>query len=48
MVEAFERAGLPLFVAYYRRSLPCFIKVRGAASASGVLGRVTAVTYRIA
>lgn len=28
MVEAFGRAGLPLFVAYYRRSLPRFEQVR--------------------
>src|SRR5579862_7254475 len=28
MVEAFEKAGLPLFVAYYRRSLDRFIKAR--------------------
>jgi 1,5-anhydro-D-fructose reductase (1,5-anhydro-D-mannitol-forming) len=28
MAEAFEKAGLPLFVAYYRRSLPRFETVR--------------------
>src|SRR3954454_8380540 len=28
MVEAFEHAGLPLFVAYYRRALPRFLKVK--------------------
>src|SRR5688572_4627706 len=28
MVEAFERARQPLFVAYYRRALPRFLKVR--------------------
>ncbi|KAF1044177.1 MAG: 1,5-anhydro-D-fructose reductase [Herbaspirillum frisingense] len=28
MLEAFDRAGLPLFVAYYRRSLPRFEQVR--------------------
>lgn len=28
MTEAFEKAGLPLFVAYYRRSLPRFETVR--------------------
>lgn len=28
MLAAFERAGLPLFVAYYRRSLPRFEQVR--------------------
>ncbi len=24
MIEAFEKAGVPLFIAYYRRSLPRF------------------------
>jgi len=47
MVEAFERAKLPLFVAYYRRRLPCFLKVEEILKA-GVLGRVTGVTYRLA
>ena len=28
MADAFEKAGLPLFVAYYRRSLPRFEQVR--------------------
>ncbi len=28
MTEAFEKAGIPLFVAYYRRSLPRFEQVR--------------------
>src|SRR6476619_383950 len=28
MIDAFERAGLPLFVAYYRRALPRFIKAK--------------------
>ncbi len=28
IVEAFEKAGIPLFVAYYRRSLPRFLKVQ--------------------
>jgi predicted dehydrogenase len=47
MVEAFERAKLPLFVAYYRRSLPCFLKVRELLR-SGAIGRLTGVTYRLA
>lgn len=28
MLDAFERAGLPLFVAYYRRALPRFLQVQ--------------------
>jgi 1,5-anhydro-D-fructose reductase (1,5-anhydro-D-mannitol-forming) len=47
MVEAFERADLPLFVAYYRRRLPCFIKVAELLG-SGAIGRLTGVTYRLA
>src|SRR5471032_1666904 len=47
MVEAFDRAGLPLFVAYYYRRLPCFVRV-GEMLAGGELGRVTGVTYRMA
>jgi len=47
MVEAFGRAGLPLFVAYYRRRLPCFLKVADLLR-SGAIGRLTGVTYRLA
>jgi 1,5-anhydro-D-fructose reductase (1,5-anhydro-D-mannitol-forming) len=47
MVEAFARAELPLFVAYYRRRLPSFLKVADLIG-SGALGRVTGVTYRLA
>jgi 1,5-anhydro-D-fructose reductase (1,5-anhydro-D-mannitol-forming) len=46
MVEAFEGAGLPLFVAYYRRRLPCFMKVASLLG-TGALGRLTGVTYRL-
>src|ERR1017187_6823456 len=47
MVEKFERAKLPLFVAYYRRRLPCFMKVEELLK-SGAIGRLTGVTYRLA
>jgi predicted dehydrogenase len=47
MVEAFRRANLPLFVAYYRRRLPCFLKVEELLG-SGAIGRLTGVTYRLA
>lgn len=46
MVEAFRAAGLPLYVAYYRRRLPCFVRVRELVT-SGALGRITGVTYRL-
>jgi len=47
MVEVFARANLPLFVAYYRRRLPCFLKVQELLR-TGALGRVTGITYRLA
>ncbi|HMD62255.1 MAG TPA: Gfo/Idh/MocA family oxidoreductase [Opitutaceae bacterium] len=46
MVEAFGSAGLPLFVAYYRRRLPCFLKVEELIK-SGSLGRITGVSWRV-
>jgi 1,5-anhydro-D-fructose reductase (1,5-anhydro-D-mannitol-forming) len=46
MVEAFARARLPLFVAYYRRRLPRFLKVQNLIQ-SGELGRITGVSYRL-
>lgn len=45
MIEAFERAGLALFVAYYRRGLPRFLKARELIR-TGRLGLVTGVNYR--
>ena len=47
MVKAFGLAGLPLFVAYYRRRLPCFLKVAELLG-SGAIGLLTGVTYRLA
>lgn len=47
MVTAFRKAGLPLFVAYYRRGLPRFLKVRDLV-ANGAIGRLTGVSYRCA
>ncbi len=44
MLEAFDRAGQPLFVAYYRRALPRFLKVRELLD-SGALGHVQAVSH---
>lgn len=46
MVEAFERRDLPLFVAYYRRRLPCFVKAKELID-QGALGSVTGVTWRL-
>jgi 1,5-anhydro-D-fructose reductase (1,5-anhydro-D-mannitol-forming) len=45
MVDAFAAAGLPLFVAYYRRALPRFEQVR-ALLAEGRIGRPTSLVYR--
>ncbi len=46
MCEAFERRGLPLFVAYYRRRLPGFVAAKRAIDA-GRLGTITHVDYRM-
>lgn len=46
MVEAFSRADLPLFVSYYRRHLPRFLKVKEILG-SGSLGRIVAINYRM-
>ena len=47
MTEAFDRAGLPLFVAYYRRALPRFLKAKELLDTSRI-GTVTGVGYRFA
>ncbi len=47
MLEAFDRASLPLFVAYYRRALPRFVKARAIVE-SGRLGTITGVSCRFA
>jgi predicted dehydrogenase len=44
MLAAFERAQQPLFVAYYRRALPRFLRVREIL-ASGRLGALCAVSH---
>jgi 1,5-anhydro-D-fructose reductase (1,5-anhydro-D-mannitol-forming) len=44
MLDAFARARRPLFVAYYRRGLPRFAKVKEVLD-SGVLGHVLAVSH---
>ncbi len=43
MVEACERANVPLFTAYYRRSLPNFLKIQSLLK-EGVIGDVRYVT----
>jgi 1,5-anhydro-D-fructose reductase (1,5-anhydro-D-mannitol-forming) len=45
MTEAFAMAGQPLFVAFYRRRLPRFLKAKELVD-SGRLGQVTMLTYR--
>jgi len=47
MNEAFRAAGVPLFVAYYRRALDRFLEVRRLLD-SGAIGQVTDVHVRIA
>lgn len=47
MIAAFAQTKQKLFVAYYRRAMPRFLKVREVL-ASGVLGQLTGVGYRLA
>jgi predicted dehydrogenase len=46
MIEAFERAHKPLFVAYYRRALPRFVRAKELID-DGAIGRVTGCRYRM-
>jgi predicted dehydrogenase len=46
MVEAFRAAGVPLWVAYYRRALPRFLRVRALLS-EGAIGRLTSVHVQV-
>jgi predicted dehydrogenase len=46
MNEAFEKAKLSLFVAYYRRALPRFVKIKELID-SGRLGKVTGCGYHM-
>src|SRR4051794_12506778 len=47
MVEAFRIQAMPLFVAYYRRALPRFLKAKYLID-TGELGRVHTVSYHYA
>lgn len=47
MIGAFREKGLKLFVAYYRRALPRFLKAKELIE-SGRLGTVTGISYRYA
>lgn len=46
MVAAFERQRTPLWVAYYRRALPRFLKVRELVL-NGAIGHVTSVQVEV-
>ena len=46
MVETCRLAGVPLFVAYYRRCLPAFVKVRELVR-SGAVGDVRLINVRL-
>jgi predicted dehydrogenase len=46
MIEAFERGGAPLFVAYYRRALPRFLKVKELLAADAI-GRLSSVHVQV-
>jgi predicted dehydrogenase len=46
MIDAFRTAGVPLWVAYYRRALPRFLEVRQLLSGEAI-GRLTSVHIQI-
>jgi predicted dehydrogenase len=46
MVDACKQAGVPLFVAYYRRCLPNFLKIKDLLQA-GAIGEVRFVTIHL-
>lgn len=46
MIDACERAGVPLFVAYYRRCLPNFLKVRSLIN-DGAIGQARVVNVAL-
>ena len=46
MIQACEAAGVPLFVAYYRRALPAFVKIKELVVA-GAIGEVRFVTMTL-
>lgn len=45
MIRAFEKAGKPLFTAFYRRALPRFLKVKSIVD-DGLIGDVRGVSVR--
>jgi 1,5-anhydro-D-fructose reductase (1,5-anhydro-D-mannitol-forming) len=46
MIDAFDAARLRLFVAYYRRALPRFVRAKELLD-GGAIGRVTGCRYRL-
>ncbi|MBN2279004.1 MAG: Gfo/Idh/MocA family oxidoreductase [Candidatus Marinimicrobia bacterium] len=46
MHKAFAEKNIPLFVAYYRRSLPRFIKIKGLLE-SGSIGDIRHITWQL-
>jgi predicted dehydrogenase len=46
MIRVSEKTGMPLFVAYYRRSLPAFLKVKELIE-SGAIGKPLSVNIRL-
>jgi predicted dehydrogenase len=46
MIAACQQAGVPLFVAYYRRCLPAFLKIKELVE-NEAIGAVRAVTIRL-
>ncbi len=46
ITEMFKEAGVPLYVAHYRRALPKFLKIKDILD-SGKIGKITEVDFRL-
>ncbi len=46
MIDAFKKAGVPLFVGYYRRCLPKYLKLKELID-SGAIGQIREVSYTL-
>ena len=46
LTEGFEKAGIPLYIAHYRRALPRFLKIREMLSAK-IIGEVESIDFHL-
>lgn len=46
ITEMFEKAGVPLYIAHYRRALPKFVKIKRLLE-EGIIGKICEVDFRL-